>query len=374
MAATIPLPRSHLQMETTYLPTKLLDNIKRRIDASSTTTESLDLASFLNSFGHIDECLALSFRIRQCAQPSNIWVGIPDAMDSSPDPFYPSGRLWRCNSKLCPDCVAKQSQRNRRLLIDSVSQQILRRNEKWYFATFTITNPKASLVKTRSIVNRAWSLFRKRSLCVALIRGGSKSEEFTITANGYHYHLHCLFLSKFIHFNSFRHTWTDCVETAFDEHEIPFEVKTSDGSLFIKIKPVVPNHGLYHELCKYITKSDSWSKMKGSALVEAALLQRWPRMFELFGSMAARNLASDSDALSIVHTRLITDGSSRRRSSSWRKIAEFANHTAYSEHLTNQLASGHLLRQVDVAGSFPAHRIFTYEEILHATNHAPASE
>jgi hypothetical protein len=40
------------------------------------------------------------------------------------------------------------------------------------------------------------------------------------------------------------------------------------------------------ELCKYITKSDSWSAVPKEHLLEMALVARWPKMFSLGGTFA----------------------------------------------------------------------------------------
>jgi hypothetical protein len=200
-----------------------------------------------------------------------------------------------------------------------MSQQELKKDERFTFVTFTITNPRTSLSQARKIVNRSWTLFRKRKFCVSLIRGGSKSEEFTLTSNGFHYHLHCIFLSRWFQFNELRRVWTECVEQAFAEADLPFKVTTKDGLLIVKVKPIVSREGSIQEVCKYVTKSDSWIKMSQDDLVTVALIRRWHRMFELFGSFKLSETSSDADEqraegdLPIVHTGCITDGTSHER-------------------------------------------------------------
>lgn len=268
---------------------------------------------------------SLSTRITACNDHENI------AVIRQPGATHVT-RLWRCGSKLCSDCLSRQSLKSRRLLTNAVAAQKLRPGERYYFATFTIKNPHLSLLETRSIVARAWTLFRKRSVCVALIRGGSKSEEFTVTPNGFHYHLHCMFLSKFLFFSEIRRTWTDCVRIAFAEHDRELEVATSDGLLWVVIKQVVPNDACIRELCKYVTKSDSWTKLPTSSLVEIAQVRRWNRMFELFGSFRTTQPREP-----IVHTESLSDGEHRASHSYWRDIVDRHGFLYYEIHLDEQL-------------------------------------
>ena len=98
-------------------------------------------------------------------------------------------------------------------------------------------------------------------------------------------------------FEQFRKEWTDCVRIAFEEFNIPFEVKNKDGLLSVKIERVTasPNglKGAVQEVCKYITKSDSWEKLPEKDLMEIASIERFPRMFELFGYFRFQRTANE---------------------------------------------------------------------------------
>lgn len=246
---------------------------------------------------------ALYTRIRLCSQPVNhaIVEGIPS--EHSSEKYNDSVQFWECGSKLCPSCLSRYSRRSRAKLRQAIERQKPRTFERLYFITLTIKNPSLSLLATREIVNRSWTLFRKRSVCVALIRGGSKSEEFTVTANGFHYHLHLLVMSRYLHYQEIRRAWTECVEKAFSEHGLKLDVDTADGLLWVVIKPVFDRKGIVFEVCKYLTKSDSWLKIPAAQIIEVASVERWPRMFELFGSFAEISAQEP-----IVHTKGISDG------------------------------------------------------------------
>lgn len=315
------------------------------------------------------EIFALARRIEACGHKSNVFIasGVPSQFaDNTYDTI---GTFWQCGSKLCPSCLARHAQRNRRKLRDALSQQTPRKGERLYFATFTVTNFGGSLTVTRDIVNHAWSMFRKRQLCVSLIRGGSKSEEFTVTANGFHYHLHCLFLSQWLLFQEVRRIWTECVTTAFAEAGVPLEINTSDGMLIVKIKPVTSRERSIQEVCKYVTKSDSWRKMPVTDLAEIALVRRWHRMFELFGSFAPRECHTVADTSStaprqrIVHTVDITDGSDRPISSYWRDKLAYHGKEWFLEHLKYQLEASQRNLRYDFERMYPNVTLATAEEL-----------
>lgn len=323
-------------MEHQLLISSVARELKYSLLSENTITEIL-LAAAQSTEIIQPELVALAGRIALCNHHSNIY-GIPEAYLNSNNTTSPAtGRFWRCNSKLCPSCLARQSRITRSKLRVALAAQQKKTNERYYFATFTIPNPDLSLLETRSIVNYAWSLFRKRSLCVALIRGGAKSEEFTVTKKGFHYHLHCIFLSKWLRYQTIREVWTDCVRTSFAKHERKFEVKMSDGFLNVNIKCIFPNERSIHEVCKYVTKCDSWSKVARRDLIEVTLIRRWCRMFELFGSFAPRESNEQSESPPIVHTRSLTDGVSPTPSNYWRDLVHRMSVDIYLHNLETEI-------------------------------------
>jgi hypothetical protein len=235
-----------------------------------------------------EEVWALGNRIRVCSERENHWVGDDLHNTETGELYAGNGNLWSCSSKLCPSCVAKASNRSRNELKLALKNQKLLTGEMYQFITLTIPNPNLSLVQTRTILNRIWSLFRKRDYFKQKVRGGSKSEEFTLTANGYHYHYHLLCATRFLNFNEFRRVWTECIKTVFKEFNLPCEFKTDDGLAMVKIKRLSSSvnglKGAIQEVCKYITKSDSWEKLPQKDLIEIASIKRFWRMFEIFGS------------------------------------------------------------------------------------------
>jgi hypothetical protein len=266
------------------------------------------------------EITALSDRIALCNSIENKWE-TDEAINFETGEEYPAkGTFWNCNSKLCPTCTAESSRRARKLLVSRLSEQQFKPTHKFYFPTLTIKNPQLPLIETRELINRAWTLLRKRAFWCDTIIGGFKSEEFTLTANGYHYHLHLLIQSRFILFNEFRRIWTECVQKAFREKGIDLDISTRDKMLIVRFETVHDPANIPKELCKYITKTDSWSKVKKDDLKQLALVRRWHRTREFFGTWQRQHNQESDEFEPIVHKSDLSDGafSAVAEKDSWR--------------------------------------------------------
>src|SRR6185312_11206164 len=135
------------------------------------------LATYLSRFNN-QQLRDTGWRIARCADSHNLWFV------DAPESGWLFGRFWKCRSKLCSYCLANESRRRRQCLREALfAYEPSSRANQWRFLTLTIENPETSIAATREIVNRAWSLFRKRA-CFAAVKAGCKSEEFTLTARG----------------------------------------------------------------------------------------------------------------------------------------------------------------------------------------------
>lgn len=312
---------------------KLKEKIEKREAAAIAISTALrDVAKRLTFFDR-NEVSALADRIRFCNDRTNQFIA-SDSINYTTGELYDShGTFWSCGSKLCPSCLAKRSRESRKRLRQALDAQRPGKGERFLFVTLTIKNPKLRLLATREIVNRAWTLFRKRKLCVDLVRGGCKSEEFTLTTNGFHYHLHLLIKAKWFMFNEFRRVWTECVAIAFEEANLRLEVDTKDGLLIVNFKNLTDREKAIQEVCKYITKSDSWIKMQPENLAEVALVKRWNRMFELFGTFSGH-----AERETYVHTRPLSDGDQPAKTEYWRDAVQNEGPEKYSERLSEEIA------------------------------------
>jgi len=295
---------------------------------------------------------ALALRINLCNSPENHWI-VKDAINySSGEVFQATSSYWQCGSKLCPSCIRAQSRRSRKKLREAMGSQQLKAGERYYFVTLTVPNPRRSLLVTREIVNDAWVSFRRRKTFVDLVIGGVKSEEFTLTTNGYHYHLHLIIRSKYIRYNDFRRCWTESLDSAFTKAKIDYAIKTTDGLAIINLQPLKPNEGAIQEVCKYVTKSDSWTKMPQSELLDIARIERWPRMFELFGSFKPSPQASG-----IVHTTDLSVISTAFKLPYWRRQVESLGLERYSLRLIKEVHSAREFRAVEIQAKWPNSKV-----------------
>lgn len=306
-----------------------------------------------------DEIDALRLRLLACNTPAN-WFIADEAVNYDTGEVYEArGQYWNCNSKLCTNCVARTSAKRRQQIRQILQNQDLTKSERYYFVTFTIKNPNLPLRQTRDLVNRAWNLFMKRSLCVDSIKGGVKSEEFTLTPNGFHYHIHALIRSRWLLYGELRRTWTDCVGKAFDDEGLELGIDRTLQTLRIDFRQVGSIEGSIQEVCKYITKSDSWSKLKTTDLAEIAMIRRWFRMFETFGcfklpkEINEQSEADGFDSDGYVHTKSLSSVETEQSPRYWRDILASTTLTRYKEILFSEIESTRTFRTEQLRYRWP---------------------
>lgn len=336
-----------------------------------------------------DILMIYAHRLLQCNQEHNIWHGT-DLHTETDDPAEPSffdasGRLWACGQKLCPGCIQKSSQRHRKQARDILANQTVIHDDPtsrkgllsghhYKFLTLTIVNPGLTLLETRWLVNKAWSLFRKRRYFESIMLGGIKSEEFTVTSKGVNYHIHQLCRSRAIDWDSYRSDWTECVRFAFAEKGIPFDVATKDQMLFVWESKLTSLEAAVKEVAKYITKSDSWSEIPHDDLLDIIRIERWPRMFELYGCFRKLREAippvavHEEDYLleetdihkeeTILDTTAPSDLESLRESEivsvdSWRKKVRLLGVSKYLDKLDSQILATRWVRIETLKRRFP---------------------
>jgi uncharacterized protein YggL (DUF469 family) len=287
------------------------------------------IAAMLRSFGNplMD---GQAERIGKCNADDNLFVG-EDMHTADGDAFVGKSTLWACNSRFCPNCVGKLPREHRKAIRYVMENQKLLTGENWYFPTFTM--PDLSLASLplpviAEVTQTAWKRFsaleslktKKPGWFQRTIRGGFKDCEFTVNSfASYHYHLHSLIIARSsIQRNSFleiRQQWTKALKFAFEKHDIIWECRTGNKNFipallaFVWSKPRVglllnASHQLkffglanvnvvkvdwtnrekvISELCKYVTKNDSWSKIPIEQIETIVDVPRFWRMFESFG-------------------------------------------------------------------------------------------
>jgi hypothetical protein len=288
-------------------------------------------------------------RIEKCNADGNLFVG-EDFHTADGEAHNGKSTLWSCNSRFCPNCVGKQSRRNRKVIRYVMKNQKLMLGENWFAPTFTMPDLSLTglpLPVIAEVTQTAWKRFtsletrknKKRNWFQRTIRGGFKNAEFTINRfNSYHYHLHALIIAKSSiqreNFLEIRRQWTKALQYAFQFHGISWECRTGNKNFipalwsFLWSKPLVSlflnaHHqtkffGLanvnvvkvdysnrektINELCKYVTKNDSWSKIPVEQIEEIVEVPRFWRMFESFGVCreTAREMKKPASSLALA--------------------------------------------------------------------------
>jgi hypothetical protein len=234
----------------------------------------------------------LADRIFACSQRENSFVAEDLHAADTGELYDGKGALWSCNSRICPSCVAKLARRNRRISRHVFDTEKLFLGEHWFFLTFTMPDlllKEFPLLSCRAVINDAWRKFSRSAWFAKVIRGGMKGEEFTIGKQSqYHYHIHSLAICRNrITSNNFveiRREWTNALAFAFKKHGVEFRCDTADGYANVNVKKVYNKRAAVLELCKYLTKSESWSRIPPEQLADIATVERFPRMFEVFGA------------------------------------------------------------------------------------------
>jgi hypothetical protein len=241
-------------------------------------------------------------RIKRCCSDDNLFVG-EDFHTSDGELFEGKGSLWACNSRLCPNCVGKLSKRNRRIIRYVIENQKLLVGENWYAVNFTLPNlnlKDVELPLIGEIMQAAWKRFsaletrkdKKPTWFQKMIRGGFKNCEFTYTKNDvYHYHLHTLLVAKSRigrdNFTEIRRHWTKAITFAFAKFGIELKINSKDGLANVYVEKRKFNsrnrEKTINELCKYVTKNESWREIPIEQLETIVAVPRFWRMFESFG-------------------------------------------------------------------------------------------
>ncbi len=287
------------------------------------------IAAMLRSFGN-PLMGGQAERIGKCNADDNLFVG-EDFHTADGEAHNGKSTLWSCNSRFCPNCVGKPSREHRKVIRYVMENQKLFVGENWYFPTFTMPDLSLTglpLPVIAAVKQTAWEKFtsleslksKKRNWFQRTIRGGFKNCEFTVNLLAfYHYHLHGLIIARSSIqrdcFLEIRQQWTKALKSAFREHGISWECRTGNKNFipallaFVWSKPLVglllnASHQLkffglanvnvvkvdwrnrekvISELCKYVTKNDSWSKIPIEQIETIVEVPRFWRMFESFG-------------------------------------------------------------------------------------------
>jgi hypothetical protein len=250
----------------------------------------------------------------------------------------------------------------------------------------TLTMPKVflSCVESTELVVRAFDLFRKLKFVETYFAGYIKTIEFTVREDKtYHNHIHLLAACFFIPEKIIKRLWRRCVQTAFIEKGLDWRAATKNledvDKLNVNLKLTDSNENSLKEVCKYLTKSESWENIPASHLLEVANIKRWRRMFELSGYFKkaaqwikakneaikqARSEAANIENQNYLDTKCITapenlaensefEVKSVARKESWRERVKNLGVDAYLVILERQIESVQRVRKELLIEKYP---------------------
>jgi hypothetical protein len=323
--------------------------------------------------------LACAMRLERCASPQNLFVA-DDLHNADGEAYSANGNLWACSSLLCQNCIGKLARNNRKTIRHVVKNEKLFVGENWYFITLTMPNlllKDYSLDFITLVFQKAFEAFthrnndaRKRTQYQKLIRGLFKNAEFTFTENQtFHFHAHLLAIAKSKiqrdNFSLIRTLWTNALEKAFEFYCIPFELNTSDNLAVVNVQKVnfTNREKTIQELCKYVTKSDSWQNIPLAEIEKIIERPRRVRMFEALGACreSAKKMRDDlTKARANITDETYLDSKDviprkvKERRASWRvRIKEMAL-DEYKKELDREILEVQEYRRRQLSRSYPA--------------------
>ncbi len=349
-----------------------------------------------------ETALALAERMRQCSLKSNHYLA-EDLTDANGECFDGFGNLWGCGSKLCHSCVTRGASRNRRLAREVLENtKLIRRKyfcyvkkksvteqEEYRFVTLTMPKVNLSCIETLNLLRRAWELFRKLDFTKNYFSGFVKSTEFTVRNDKtYHAHLHLLAVSVFIPEKLIKKYWLNCVRTAFNESGVKFKA----NAVVVNLKKVDSIDAALNEICKYLTKSESWSAVPKAHLLEVANVARFPRMFEMTGRLKKTSQRIKAQKLFEKQLRAetknaantgadyldkngVTDGNNPKvsivRREHWRDLVPKIGYKRYAVELEAQVTAAVRVRQEILTKKYP---LATFKDLTGFVWHDPNLE
>jgi hypothetical protein len=323
--------------------------------------------------------LACAMRLERCASPQNVFVA-DDFHTKDGEAYSANGNLWSCSSLLCQNCIGKLARRNRNTIRHVVKNEKLFVGENWYFITPTMPNfllKGQSLDFVTLVFQKAFEIFThrnndpsKRTQYQKLIRGMFKNAEFTYTENKvFHFHAHLLAIAKSKiqrdNFSLIRTLWTNALEKAFEFYGISFELNTSDNLVVVNVQKVDfrNREKTIQELCKYVTKSDSWANIPLEEIEKIIERPRRVRMFEALGACreSAKKMRDDLTKAranitdeTYLDTKDVIPRKPKERRASWRVRIREMTLDEYKKELDREILEVQEYRRRQLSRSYPA--------------------
>jgi hypothetical protein len=337
--------------------------------------------------------LACAERIERCASAQNVFVA-DDLHNADGEAYSANGNLWACSSLLCQNCVGKLARNNRKTIRHVVKNEKLFVGENWYFITPTMPNlllKGYSLDFITLVFQKAFEVFthrnndvKKQTQYQKLIRGMFKNAEFTYTENEvFNFHAHLLAIAKSKiqrdNFSLIRSLWTKALEKAFEFYGLHFELNTSDNLAVVNVQKVnfANREKTIAELCKYVTKSDSWANIPLEEIEKIIDRPRRVRMFEALGvcresakkmrddlTKARAEIRSNITGETYLDTKELIPRNTRntlKRRASWRERIKHQTLDEYKKDLDAEVLDAQEWRRQHLLRMFPCAKFETLD-------------
>jgi hypothetical protein len=173
-----------------------------------------------------------------------------------------TARLYRCNSRWCPCCNWRITERRKKLLeritagMTNVKHIVLTQRNFPELSQFKIREANANLTKLR------------RRRITSKVHGGCASLEFTNEDTGWHLHWHILAHTIFCCANCLAYEWGQLVKQDF---------------AVVKVLPV-DDQSYLKEVCKYVVEGSELAKWTPEKILQLVDSLRRTRTFTTFGS------------------------------------------------------------------------------------------
>jgi hypothetical protein len=334
--------------------------------------------------------LACAERIERCASPQNVFVA-DDLHTTDGEAYSANGSLWACSSLLCQNCVGKLARNNRKTIRHVVKNEKLFVGENWYFVTPTMPNlllKGQSLDFITRVFQKAFEIFthrnnniKKQTQYQKLIRGMFKNAEFTYTENKvFNFHAHLLVIAKSKiqrdNFSLIRSLWTNALEKAFEFYDLNFELNTSDNLAVVNVQKVnfANREKAIAELCKYVTKSDSWANIPLEEVEKIIERPRRVRMFEALGICresakkmrddvikARAEIRSNIGDDAYLDTKSLIPRNPLKRRASWRERIKHQTLEEYKKDLSIEVLDAQEWRREQLLRMYPCAKFETLD-------------
>jgi hypothetical protein len=256
------------------------------------------------------EAVYLSEVLSQTVADQNLFVGLGMTNAATGEKFDGFDALAMSASRLSPLYVRQQSRRARKRAIGYLSRVQPAQGERWMMLTLTMPRLRGfDFIETKAVFDDALRRFRQSLIFKNNVRGGIKSEEFTLGKefederrewsqdDGFHIHAHFVLCSRWLSWLETGETWKKCLQSSADRFGIQIHFKTAHGRPVVHLRHVTAKGkgkdsitfaDAVTEATKYVTKGSNFEKLPASELLKIESALRGRRLLESLGEANQR--------------------------------------------------------------------------------------